>query len=374
MTLANFTVEYSTNYSTWTHFANVQSVSLRVGRQKLTDVFNPSSCTVTLRYPTGFASPIAALKVGTYVRVRRTGMDPIYSPLWQGTINDVAVDYGLPYVSGVGNADFVTFSAEGGLAYAGRAQGNNYGITAGRADIQLMDAESGSGVQFEWDYSYAPTPLLAASTVTGSYAEWVNTLATSINASILDGGNPFGLVVRPRDYDANLPVSFSDTTNNATNQVYDIIRFDSLSSDYYTQVQVETNTVGTVSEEIGLPPYRTLVLNTFSASTGQARDLADYNLGIFSEPTFGISEISCKAEAQNTVALELGTSWWGLIGARTSVLFRGNTYAVSILGASIEARPDSTRYTYYLADADLTPYLVLDSPTLGILDTNKLSY
>lgn len=374
MSLANFTVEYSTNYSTWTQLTNVQSVSLRIGRQKLTDVFNPSGCSVTLRYPTGFASPITALKVGTYVRVNRTGANPIYGPLWTGTINDVAVDYGLPYVSGVGNADYVTFSAEGGLAYAGRAQGNDYAITQGRADIQLMDAESGSGVQFDWDYTYSPTPLLASSIVTGSYAEWVNTLATSINASILDGGNAFGLVVRPRDYDANLTVSFSDTTNNATNQVYDIIRFDSLASDYYTQVQVETNTVGTVTRQTGSAPYRTLVLDTFNVSTGQATDLADYNLGIFSEPTFGISEISCKAEAQNTIALELGTSWWGLIGARTSVRFRGNTYAVSILGATIEGRPDSTRYTYYLADADLTPYLVLDSPTLGILDTNKLSY
>jgi len=97
-------------------------------------------------------------------------------------------------------------------------------------------------------------------------------------------------------------------------------------------------------------------------------------LGIYADTNFGIAEVTCLAEAQNTMALELGTAWWGLIGGKTSVTFRGTTYYVTIVGASIEASPSSARYTFYLSDTDLTPYLILDDAVYGILDTNKLSW
>lgn len=370
----NYVVEYSTNYSTWTALTNVQAVNIQIGRQNLQDTFSPSNASISMRYPTGYASPIAALVVGTWLRVRRTGLNPLTPYLWVGTIRDVVAEYGIPYAAGVGNADYLTIQAEGGLALAGRAQGNDEGITEGRADIQLMDAESLSGIQFDWDYTYSPTPILAASTVSGSYAEWLNTLAASIGASILDGGNAFGATVRPRDYNANVSVSFSDTANDATRQVYDVIRFDSLAEDFYTQVEVNTNTVGNVVVSSGSGPHRTLRISTFSQSTGQATDLAQYLLGIYGTAQFGISEVSCLAEAQNTMALELGGFWWGTIGVNTSVQFRGQTYYVQILGGTIAATPESTRYTYYLADSDLTPYEVLDDPVRGQWDNRKLGW
>lgn len=369
-----YTVEYSANYVTWTALTNVQAVDIQIGRRNLQDTFQPSNASVTMRYPTGYASPIAALVVGTYIRVKRVGLSPIYNYIWEGVIRDVVAEYGIPYAGGVGNADYLTISAEGGLAAAGRAQGNDEGITAGRADIQLMDAESASGVTFEWEYTYTPTPLMAASTVSGSYAEWVNTFVNTIGASVLDGGNAFGVIVRPRDYNADISVSFSDTANDATRQVYDVIRFDSLAEDFYTQVEVNTNTVGNVVVSSGSDPYRTLRISTFSQSTGQATDLAQYLLGIYGTPNFGISEVSCLAEAQAVMNLELGTFWWATIGANTSVTFRGQTFYVQILGASIAATPESTRYTYYLADSDLTPYEVLDDPIRGQWDNRKLGW
>lgn len=374
MSLASYTVQYSTNGSTWTSLTNVQNVNLSIGRQTLQDTFQPSRGTIVMRYPTGFASPITALVVGTFIRVRRTGADPIYPDTWYGTISDVVVNYGIPYASNVGVADYLTINAEGALAYAGRLQGNDYVVPSNFVDSQLDNAKTESNIQFDWEDAYAPAPQLAASTVSGSYAEWVNTLAASIGASVLDGGSYNGVLVRPKDYNANLSVKFSDTTNNSTNQVYDNIRFDSLAADYYTQVEVNTNSVGTVVVNTGSEPYRTLRLSTFNISTAQATDLANYYLGIYSNPTFGLSEISCKAEAQSSMNLELGTFWWGLVGAKTSVVFRGSTFYVTILGCSISATPDSAVYTYYLTASDLTPYLILNSSQFGILGTNKLSW
>lgn len=370
----NYTVEYSTNLSTWTALTNVQAVNIQCGRQNLQDVFNPSNASVTMRYPTGYATPITALVVGTFIRVKRVGMSAIYNYIWIGTIRDVVAEYGIPYASGVGNADYLTITAEGGLAVAGRAQGNDYVVASASPQVQLDDAATQSGVQFEWTDTYTPTGQLAASTVSGSYAEWVNTLAATIGAAIVDGGNPLGAVVVPRDYNANITVGFSDTTNDATNQVYDTIRFDSLAEDYYTQVEVNTNSVGTVVVNTGVEPYRTLRVSTYNLNTAQATDLADYLLGIYGTVSFGITEVSCLAEAQNTMALELGTWWWALPGVNTTVLFRGTTYYVQILGAAISATPDQTRYTYYLADSDLTPYEVLDDPVRGQFDNRKLSW
>ena len=374
MSLASYTVEYSTDASTWTALSNVQSLSITIGRQTLQDTFQPSTASLTMRYPNGFASPITALVVGSFIRVKRVGADPIYPDTWYGTIADVVVNYGIPYQSNVGVADYLTINAEGALAYAGRLQGNDYVVASDYADLQIDDADAESGVQFDWESTYNPAPILAASTVSGSWAEWANTFAASIGASIIDGGSVNGIDIRPKDYNANLTVKFSDTTNNSTNQVYDNIRFDSLAADYYTQVEVNTNSVGTVVVNDGVEPYRTLRLSTFNVSTAQATDLANYYLGIYSEPLFGISEISCKAEAQNTMNLELGTFWWGLIGAKTSIVFRGSEFFVTILGCSITASPASTVYTYYVTASDLTPYLILDSAQFGILDTNKLSW
>lgn len=374
MTVQQYTLEYSTDGATWTMLSNLQDLNIKIGRQNLQDTFAPSNASFTLRYPTGFASPITALIVGSYVRVKRVGMSAIYNSVWLGTIRDVIVEYGIPYADGVAPADYLTIVAEGALARAGRAQGNDYVIDSDYADVQLADAAAASGVNMDWEDSFNPIQQLAASTVEGSYAEWLNNFVGTIGASINDGGSVGTVVVRPRDYNADISISFSDTTNDATHQVYDNIKFDSLSEDYFNSVEVNTNTVGNVVVSTGSAPYRTLRLPSYNLTTGQAEDLGQYLLGVYSTPNFGISEISCLAEAQNTMALELGTFWWGIVGATTSVLFRGQTFYVNILGASISATPSSARYTYYLADADMTPYLVLDSASFGILDTNKLGW
>lgn len=364
-----YTAEYSTDGTTWTALTNVQNLNGFAGRQRLTDTFEPSRMTVTLRYPTGYASPIAALIVGTQIRIKRTGAT--YT-LWFGKIRNVNAEYGIPYAAGVGNADYVTLECEGALAEFGRLQGNDQQIDQDLVTYQLSDISTYTGVVFGTTFDTTNSPTLATSTVSGSYAEWFNTLANSVGATIKDGSGQVG--VYTKDFIGTLPANFSDAANNSTNQVYDRVAFDSISADYYTQVEVNTNSVGTVTAETGAAPYRTLRISTFNVSTAQAQDVADYWLGIYNPPTFGISEISCLAEAQNSMNLELGYGWWDLPGYNTYVTFRGTTYYMTILGVSLDATPDSARYTYYVADTDLYPYEVLDDPIYGQFDNRKLSW
>lgn len=369
MSIANYTVEYSTDYVNWTQLSNVQNVSGFVGRRTLQDTFEPSTMNVTLRYPTGYASPITALVVGTWIRVKRTGATYEY---WRGKIRDVTAEYGIPYSSGVGNADYLTISAEGSLAELGRLQGNNQVVSADLVTYLLSDISTYTNVTIGTTFTVDNSPTLGDYTVNGSWLQYLNLLAASVGATLKDGSGQPGVFTK--DFVGTLPAIFSDTANNSTNQVYDNIRFDSLASDYYTQVEVNTESYGQVVVSTGSAPYRTLRIDTVNSSVGQAQDLANYYLGIYSTPSIGISEISCLAEAQNSMNLEFGYGWYDLPGYRTYVQFRGASYYMTILGSSFDARPGTARYTYYLAAADLTPYLILNSAEYGILDTNKLSW
>jgi hypothetical protein len=365
-----YTVEYSTDGTTWTELDNVQALSLFVGRRLLQDTYEPSQASFTIRYPDGYASPITALIVGTQVRVQRPAA--LYPIVWRGKIRNVTANYGIPYENYVGNADYLQIEAEGVLADWGRRQGGGHTVPTGNAYFQLADVAYASSLPIGTTFSPTTSPTLATSEVNDSYANWLNTFATSLGATVKDGSGQVG--VYTKDFIGTLAVSFSDELNNSTHQVYDQIVFDSLAADYFTQVEVNTNTVGTVTANYGSAPYRTFRLDTFSYSTGQATDLANYYLGIYTPPSFGISEISCLAEAQNVPNLELDYGWWDLPGYRTFVRFRGEDYYMTILGASIDATPESSRYTYYLADTELYPYEVLDDPIYGQFDNRKLSW
>ena len=369
MTVEAYTVDYSTNGTTWLPLSNVQEINARVGRNGLQDTFEPSAATVVLRYPTGYASPNTALIVGTWLRFQRTG--GLYE-MWRGKIRNVTVTWGKPYVSGVGNADFVTLECEGSMAEWGRIQGNGQVIDADIATYQLSDLSTYTGITFGTTFTVANSPNLPTSSVDGSYLEWLNTFSATLGATLKDGSGQLG--VYTKDFAGTLPVGFSDVANNATNQVFDELTFDSLSADWYTQVEVNTNSVGTVVVNTGSAPYRTLRISTFSYSVGQATDLANYYLGIYGTPSFGISSISATAEEQNTFGLDLGYGWWDLPGYRCNLTFRGVTYYLQILGCNFSATPDGSRFTYSVIDAELVPYLILDSAVYGILDTNKLSW
>lgn len=371
MTIQNFTVEYSTNGTSWTALTNVQEINGFCGRRSLQDTFTPSSMGISLRYPTGFASPIAALVPGTWIRVNRVGAT---YEIWRGKIRDVSVEYGILYSGGVGATDYLQLDCEGVFAEFGRLQGNGQLVTADLVTYLLGDITFYTGLTMGTTFGVDNSPTLSDYTVNGTWAEYLNLIAISVGATIKDGDSQ--IKVATKDFVGTLPVAFSDTTNNATNQVYDLIRFDSLAENYYTQVQVDTEFYGSVVASSGAGPYRTLKISTINSSVAQAQDLANYYLGVYSVPRLGITEVSCSIDAQKSMNLELGYGWWDLPGYRTNVVFRGTNNYMTILGTSLnaDARSGTGRYTYYLADADLTPYLILDSTEYGLLDQNKLSW
>lgn len=352
---------------------NVVSINFKTGRERQLDQYATLSGTIVVRQP---SAPNAVIKPGSTVKVSWDD-GGIYRSQFSASISNVQMSYGIPFAGGVGNADYMTISLEGYFARCGRASGESYAMAAATISAQTTAASTASGLTI--NYSSSGTgPAMAATTVSGTWGDWVNSSCLTTNGRMRETYlsvslfSPFGAQV------AN--INFSDTTNDATNQVYDNIEFASYADNFYSQVTVDPESFAAQTVQTGVKPFRTYSVNTLNASTGQATDYANYLLNNFTAAPLAITSFSCLANAQNSFKLwNLATSGGSLeigtcVGAQVSVAFRGTTYQCIIEGAAFSAVPGEARYTYYVSPADQNAYLILDNATFGTLDFNRLGY
>jgi hypothetical protein len=378
MPIQTYSVRYNlTGVGAFTALSNVQSIELSHGRHRQLDTYAASRCTVRLRYPNGYTSPIADLVPGCVMQVLNvTGAT---QTLFVGRIADLQVEYGMLYQAGVGNADYLTINIEGNLARLGRAAGNDYVIPSTRLKNQVSNMEAQTGITSTYEDA-GSDPVLSAFTVSSNWGEWTNRALTTINGRLWDGFDSNEVRLVSPFYKGSAPFRFSDTANNATNQVYDQITFGSYADNYYTQVTVDPDTLSpvTVSAVGATAPFRTLQTNTLNSTTAQATDYANYLLSNFADRNPKIVSISCTAEQQNSFALDqVGYLSFGIgtvPGHTVEIVFRGSTVQCVIEGVSVSATPDGSRYTFYVSGADLNAYLVLNDTVFGKLDSNKLGY
>jgi len=378
MAVQNYTVSYYTASSGLVALTNVVSIDINVGRQRQLDQYSTSTATIVMRYPTGYASPITALVPGTVIQVKNSATNLLN---FLGKISNLQVQFDKPYSGGVGNGDYLTINCEAGLAEFGRKSGEGYAMAAAKLETQLAAVGVQTGYTVFLDSGVGNSDL-SATTVNGTWADYLNSAALSLNARIIDVIDI--LVIQPRTMflspflvrDAG--VNFSDTTNDATNQVYDGITFSSYADNFYTQVTVDPEVPAAQTVTSGSAPYRTYTVNTLNATTGQALDYANYLLNNYKTPQVAISSVTCLANAQNTMGLDdlgAGANKCGRqIGKRVTVAFRGTTYSCIVEGYTFSAVPGEARYTYYVSAADLNAYLILDNATFGKLDFNRLGY
>jgi hypothetical protein len=378
MAVQNYTVSYYTSATGLQPLTNVVNINVNVGRQRQLDQYSASTAQVVIRYPTGYASPITQLVPGTIIEIKNSATN---LRNFLGKISNVQVQFDKPYSGGVGNGDYLTISCEAGLAEFGRKSGQGYAMAAAKLNTQLGAASVQSGYSVSLDSGVGDQDL-SATTVNGTWADFLNSAALSLNARIIDVIDSFVVELRTLFLSPFLVrdtgVNFSDTTNDATNQVYDGITFASYADNFYTQVTVDPEVPAAQTVTSGSAPYRTYTVNTLNATTGQALDYANYLLNNYKTPQVAISSISCLANAQNTMGLDdlgVGDDKCGRqIGRRATVAFRGTTFPCIIEGYTFTAQPGDARYTYYVSAADLNAYLILDNATFGKLDSNRLGY
>ena len=368
MTVRDYDVEVSANgTSGWTAVSDVVSIDARIGQNYLLEPIQASTCTVVARYPSGFATPNTLFLIGNYLRVT----DPVSGRmLWRGRVSDTRVDWGIPYAGGVGQADQVTVSAEGALADAGRT---NIKFSASTKDFEEMaDDVTGRGIPTTIVYNQSrdfSRPL-----VDGEGLSVLQAMQATYQMIVHDGGG--SIVMYAMDQVRINTVNFSDTTNNATNQVFDLFGFDSLAENYYTQAIItkQGGTPYTSEQQTGASPYYTYSTETYNASNADTDSLGQAIVQIYSNRGFDVNQVSCQSAAQASWALDLGRPWWETPGTVSTVTFRGSTYTVLVIGGTFNATPEGSRFTYNLAPRTYRNYLVLNDSTFGKLDENRLGF
>ena len=370
-------------FGTATDIPNVQSVNISAGRQAQIDNFTATRCTIVCRYPNGYYSPISGLLPGAEIMVEtsETGTGAYGCIPFLGKITDVSVQYGIPYASNVGNADYLTLTCEGALAQLARTSGNGYSMAAGLVTTQLASANTESGVLVgTLQAGYFGARSASAATVSGSWADWLNKLAFTFAGRIGDWEEVRLCNYQPVAVYTTAQPHFSDTGSSVAIP-YDQISFDSIAQNYFTQITVDPDGFAAQTVSTGAAPYRNFTTNTWSSSTGAATDLANFYLNLYDDPSIAVSGLhvnvnTTKAAEGFYQILNSGqTNGTHLgVGLQVPVVFRGTTTACIIEGGSLSATPGSVSWTIYVSSADLNSYLVLDNPVLGKLDDNKLGF
>lgn len=372
MAVYQYQVEYGATYATLTSVAtNVQNVQFTYGRQRPLDAYSADTASVTMRYPTGYASPNALWITGTYIRISgKLDSEATYSQLWVGRIADVTVQYGIPYSGGVGNADFVTLNCEGYFANFGRVQGGSYAMAANLLQVQCNNASNASGLSVNPISSFGSEQTFPATTVSGTWGDWVNRVVLTLNGRMIDTGTAT-LIVNPYYKQPALFGNFSDTINDIDNHSFNQLAFSSYADNWYTQVTVTPESFGSATVQTGSAPYRTYQVNTLNASTAQADDYARYLLSTYKDQKLRILSVTCLLNDQITTVPKYGQ---GYQGTQVTVTFRGTTYQCVIEGGTWSGTPTEQTATFYLSAQDLNNYLILNNAVYGKLDSNKLGY
>jgi hypothetical protein len=372
MAVVQYLLEYGDTFATLNNSAsNLVNVTVNYGRQAQLDQYNANTASVTMRYPNGYASPNASFVTGTWVSIStRLVPNVAWQRLFVGRIDNVTVEYGIPYQGSVGNADYVTLSCEGQFAAFGRVQGNNYAMPAGTLSAQTNFCNVQTGLDITSFYLFGAEQKFPATTISSTWGDWVNRTALTMNGRIIDLGN--GIGVANAYYKLNpFYGNFSDTTNNASNHSYDKIAFTSLADNYYTQVTVTPESYSPATVSSGSAPYRTYAVNTLNNSTAQATDYANYLLSTYKTRALRIASVTCNLNAQVGQIPAYGMDY---VSTQISVAFRGTTYQCVLEGATFSGTPSSASATFYLSAQDLNNYLLLNDPVYGTLDNNKLGY
>ena len=373
------TVNYSDDlFGPYTSLTGVQSVSISRGRQRFQDNFPQTSCVIELIPANSYALTLA---VGQFIDVRNANTDtsPCY---FSGLITDISRKFAIPYNSSTGAApeDRITITATGPTGQLGAASLSSYSVTNDKATQEIIDAADKNTVEVA---ALSDSPLkTSARTFTGGLLDLINTLLRTIQFFIDDRDtqrdDPDGTFNAAIYAYSRLSFTFSDA---GTVGAFKFTNLDYLSSVQSTFTEVEVRPAGLVTQTVasGLPPYNTLVYDTFNATTTDAADLAQYILNTqslaqitpFSITTDTKVAPTCIEISKLNVASTSNADQ--SLGALTTVIFRGTTVTAQIQGINTTFYPDLARVQLYLSPSLGAPF-TLNNDIVGVLDQNKLGF
>jgi hypothetical protein len=387
MTYTAPTVNYSATLDgTYTSLTGIQSVSINRGRQRFQDNFPQTSCVIELIPANSYALPLA---VGQFIDVRDTNSasSPCY---FAGAITDVSRKFELPFNSATGAApqDRITITATGAIGkIASTVINTSTPIASTVSNVIEIIAITNAGADM---FSVFPSMVaVPASTFNGGALDIINGLLRT-GQYLVDDLDSKRIALTSAQFTAtnfaagigNRQFVFSDV---GTVGAYKFQNLEYLSSvqNTFTEVQVVASGIATQRASTGLPPFNSLVYNTFNASTNDALSLAQFVLltqSLNAITPFSITTSTVQAPACTLLSLlstrdivNPGADAGMNLGAGVTVIFRGTTVQAQIQGINTTFYPDQARVQLYLSPS-LGAQFILDNATFGVLDQNKLGF
>jgi hypothetical protein len=376
MGVVNFNVLVGPTLGSAVAIDNVQQVSFNTGRQHQLDQYSAGTASITVRYPTGYASPNTSFVPGSFVSITMAGGGTTRQ-VWAGKIANITAQYGIPYASSIGNADYVVIQAEGGFAAFARASGNNYAMAAAIFGVQATRCNEQTLLQLDTQSGFGYSYLFPASTISGTWGDWINSCVLTMNGRLQEYSSSVAAV----NAYYQIPASYLDFSDEPadwgmTANKYNSISFEGLADNYYTQVTVDPADYAAQTVQTGTAPYRTYTVNTLNSSTGQALDMANYLLSNYQTPRLAISSITVNMQSIGPPTGGYTLPFYGNqnVGTAVAVKFRGTTYNCIIEGSSWSGTPGNINATFYLSSALYNNFLLLDNTVYGTLNNNRLGY
>jgi hypothetical protein len=364
---------------TYVELTGIQSINISRGRQRYTDPFAGSQCTIEL-IPANSYSP--ALAIGQFLDIRAT--NSASSPaFFAGRITDVERSYGIPYNASAtiaAPADRIILTCTGGTGVAA-----SQGITS---DFSIDDRYSAITNLFTLLQSYAKV-------VTNVYGDQYGAAAVS-NQTITAGGQVWDVTnqllrtaqwfiddddigrqsLSAKDY--SVAVLAPGTSTAVTFQDNGTTGYKYSGLDYLSTVQQTFSTV--IVEPVGLTPQyaesgsllNSFSFTTYNKTTAEALSLASYvqTLSLETLPTpFVIRTSTVVADTVDVLARFVTYP----VGITATVKFRGTTVNGTVQGWQFGFYPDMATVSCYLSPSLGTPF-TLDSTAFGVLDTDRLGY
>lgn len=408
MTVYNaWTVEYK-NGGTWTAINNVQQIDCSVGRQEQLQEWPVSTATITIRYPTGYSSPLTNFGVGTMIRFTAPSRT---KPMWTGYVQNARLELGIPWntATSTGDDDFLIIDCEGALGQIGRSeQVELIAPTPGAAEsvetlikalnttgkfIVGYDTTDTSFVTRKWDYNLLSTWTEYPANIlqnTSIYGQWRicdgvrKTWSWATSAGSADDPAVY-MAASPKMSYPQSSINFSDTTNDATNRIYDQVTFTGLANTYVTRASLTFDYIGTettITRSSTTAPWRTYTANilpqtnfSYGGST-YIDETAEWYANALTDQTPTLQTISATTSAQQTQNLDnLGVTdlELGLFPSYViQITLRGSTKLYQIEGVTLTAGLDNARFTFNVSPSGDTAWFILDSANFGVLDQNRL--
>ena len=311
--------------------------------------------------------------------------------------NQIFFVQGVSFHDSPGNTGLSTATIECSdwLGRAGRVQANNLSLTVGASGTQLQAFESTSGGPLPASMTVLPFAGFgdsdcSAATYSGSVATRVQLNLTTEKGLMFYDGTILKPMARSSVDNWTAPYDFSYETP-ATNIVYQTFERmqNGLNMMNFVQVSPEGLTTQTAQETTSLTTYgqNGYSLSTVDFSNSQGLDLASWLANTQSDPTdlrytIGFSDAAQDATNLGLFVANISGPFGYLrtsnisyeIQKKTGAPIAPQSEAVVMEGVQITATPAETLFQVFFSPLTLYQFFILNSSTVGILNTSRLGW